>query len=1226
MCSLLPPNLLFPLLRHAVLPNAILRNASVQAHDFSLTSKLSGLAFFDKNGRLSAVDSIKLSESGRPVFDQMDSDLDMKGNKLTNSIVINSVLENIINASIFNLKLTPYSSNIHEEDSVAVFVDGYVRSTGKAASITQTGHLKVASIGNFKMAGDIVGDGHNIFGAVLSGDKSSVANVNSVSTKSLRITSLQAPSQDISKPHRILVANHDGDVTTMSDGDSASGLRLSRLSIASGLTLDGPFTMSEHQELKAGNIIGNKGSFSSIAVKGSLVLAEDALSRANAPTGHGSQRILTVDTASGTVGAIGGVHIDNDGFLRFEHEGIAATSVRAGKLTLSGLDKAPEGVGTQTVLVVDKSGSVRAADGLSVSTIHAEGLAVTGSAHVKNLRVEALSGSGLVFADSSGDLSVVRTTDLDNLNVFAVDVSGSITAKKITLTDGVGSGGLLSVNAAGVVSVNQPVVVETIEVKQAKFSDVVIGSKITLSGLGETGDAAYLLSVDNNGVVTASKDASMNDLRAQNIAVSGVASVKSLAASNLRHSSESNLIVQADRDGHLVATANIISSMISAESITVEKSVKAGGLSITGLTLAGGALTDLLTANSDGVVSTTTGLNVNSLLTHSLTSSEVTITGSLLLSGVASPGYLTVGAAGEVSSSAALVAALATVEKLQVGETMTNSMHILGLSGAGGSLLSVDEVGKVQLSSEVKIAKVSVGTTATKELEVLGRVSLNGLSRSESEVGEILYRTEAGDIAVTDSALLTSVTATTLRVPGRAFFSGSVFIQDMPLGLLSIGNGGQVQSSANIHLPEGGIMRTPSAQIDESLTLNGKLEMIGNRYQVFDPKMEFNEVLAFPLGLNRADGAVEVMTSLVGLRELSAQNVTVKGSLTTDSLRIEGVSELGRPAVLSVGSNGLVLASSTIDVEIIYASTVEVSGSLSAADVVLDSLKVVPPGTLLCSKENGKFGPVDSASVLKTTSIAVEGDLSVSGRLQLTSIKPGVAVVDEGGLIASSGDVALDSLRVGKAATINEMTVLGSITMPGMSAVNKPLQGVMTLDGAALAFTRQLSLDAVTAKDLTVGGRASLDKVTIGTLTKENSGLLVVSSGEVGVTSDIAVQQMTATRLTVVEIRPPDKSGVAVVDARLSGRTILEEGAKITKAASIETNTLSVLSGPTFFRGAIDIEGNLDVRGHVMGSGPYHDSSDHRFKTNVTEVHGALAKVRALKPVSAQPTSFFRYG
>lgn len=48
----------------------------------------------------------------------------------------------------------------------------------------------------------------------------------------------------------------------------------------------------------------------------------------------------------------------------------------------------------------------------------------------------------------------------------------------------------------------------------------------------------------------------------------------------------------------------------------------------------------------------------------------------------------------------------------------------------------------------------------------------------------------------------------------------------------------------------------------------------------------------------------------------------------------------------------------------------------------------------------------------------------------------------------------------------------------------------------------------------------------------------------------------------------------------------------------------------------VTIEGSLMVMGTVVGSGPYMDGSDRRFKKSLTDVHGALTAVEQLTAVS----------
>ena len=66
---------------------------------------------------------------------------------------------------------------------------------------------------------------------------------------------------------------------------------------------------------------------------------------------------------------------------------------------------------------------------------------------------------------------------------------------------------------------------------------------------------------------------------------------------------------------------------------------------------------------------------------------------------------------------------------------------------------------------------------------------------------------------------------------------------------------------------------------------------------------------------------------------------------------------------------------------------------------------------------------------------------------------------------------------------------------------------------------------------------------------------------------------------------------------------------------SISTQTLSV-SGASDFNDDVAVDGTLTVHGNVIGSGPYVDSSDVRFKKNVTPLNSSLEMVMKLNAVS----------
>ena len=105
-----------------------------------------------------------------------------------------------------------------------------------------------------------------------------------------------------------------------------------------------------------------------------------------------------------------------------------------------------------------------------------------------------------------------------------------------------------------------------------------------------------------------------------------------------------------------------------------------------------------------------------------------------------------------------------------------------------------------------------------------------------------------------------------------------------------------------------------------------------------------------------------------------------------------------------------------------------------------------------------------------------------------------------------------------------------------------------------------------------------------------------------------------------------DESGVFAVNAiqPLAGAKLTIKSAALTKPSitggsisdmdKIQTSSLNV-KNEVDIGGNVFVGGSMDVHGSVVGSGPYMDSSDARFKKNVEIIRGALAKVIALDGV-----------
>lgn len=70
----------------------------------------------------------------------------------------------------------------------------------------------------------------------------------------------------------------------------------------------------------------------------------------------------------------------------------------------------------------------------------------------------------------------------------------------------------------------------------------------------------------------------------------------------------------------------------------------------------------------------------------------------------------------------------------------------------------------------------------------------------------------------------------------------------------------------------------------------------------------------------------------------------------------------------------------------------------------------------------------------------------------------------------------------------------------------------------------------------------------------------------------------------------------------------------IHNSISISTESL-VVRKLAEFQSDVVIDGDITVHGTVVGSGPYVDSSDLRFKENITNIHNALDIIQNLQAV-----------
>lgn len=139
----------------------------------------------------------------------------------------------------------------------------------------------------------------------------------------------------------------------------------------------------------------------------------------------------------------------------------------------------------------------------------------------------------------------------------------------------------------------------------------------------------------------------------------------------------------------------------------------------------------------------------------------------------------------------------------------------------------------------------------------------------------------------------------------------------------------------------------------------------------------------------------------------------------------------------------------------------------------------------------------------------------------------------------------------------------------------------------------------LTASELVVENKIKSSELTI-----DGS----ISSSKLDITESINTNSLNSKKLTTddltVNTRLIAKDAVINGDFEVSASTVLKSDAEIEGSLYI--------NGETTLSSDASISGTLTVYGAVMGSGPYIDSSDERYKTNIKPVTGALESIKKI--------------
>ncbi len=286
----------------------------------------------------------------------------------------------------------------------------------------------------------------------------------------------------------------------------------------------------------------------------------------------------------------------------------------------------------------------------------------------------------------------------------------------------------------------------------------------------------------------------------------------------------------------------------------------------------------------------------------------------------------------------------------------------------------------------------------------------------------------------------------------------------------------------------------------------------------------------------------------------------------------------------------------------ISAGDIESSGSVSASKL---------------SGESAKYGKLEvtggsvlqSLSVLDTISaVNVESSGSVSAsKLSGESAKYGKLEVTGGSVLQSLS--VLDSVKAG--AIDSAKVTAEAIVVNGTSELHT-VKVDDVLSTSSLVLTNDAALEEYDNNNfLTIDTKGAVRSITMSTLAANIPITLPkqVEFDQVDIKNELITESI---QLTI----PNQQNNFLYVDK--NNRITPSAALKLSNENVMITTNKFQVNGMTDLIGATYIEGSLNVHGSVVGSGPYMDSSDVRFKTNITNItsQDALIVVDQLRPVS----------
>ena len=771
-------------------------------------------------------------------------------------------------------------------------------------------------------------------------------------------------------------------------------------------------------------------------------------------------------------------------------ETLTAPRVETTSLTVEIMSFKDKDGGGGGVLITDASGQVVSTPTVEVDSLTSETLHVRGAGSIDSLTVTSLSSApgaekthSLLAVDSAGLLSAPTAL---SVQVADITATSSMSTPLLRMPGAAVKGVLTVVDSTGAVEGSSSI--EVAEVTVTKLMTVegeLTAASVKISALAaDDAVGASILSADESGVLRMTSSVSVAE------AIIDRLDTAALTASTLSLPEfASGSLLQVTAAG----------SVQPATSVTVD-SVHTASLQVTGgdVVLSAVKAASLLSTDATGKIMAASAASLSSLAV-----SAEAVVGSLEASSVSipslKPGVMSVGSAGEVTSSSHLETTTVDTATLQVsGLTALGELH---LSDAGVGVLATNSAGVVQASADVSLDSAIVSGTLTAHVLTVDSVVLSG-----GLTDTLLAVDASGVVSAATSKHLTHLASETIT-SDKGSFNALHFTKptpvDGPVGksrLMTVGATGEVSADTTIEM-----LHVSSDTL--------AVEMADVKTLLLSDLKE---------GALLSVGAQGKVTAAEEVVATSVTADTVTGTdVKTDSLTVTSLVSPAKNALVTVAADGSLQSAVDVQLSAISSESLEVKGQSSLESLTVGSVKFKETSETTVATASTVLGlDATSGDVFPTTDLAIHSVHSSSATVTGTVTAGGFKLADStiSGVLSVTGGGALD--------VVAEATMKG-LTTTSLSTASLTLQQVGEGSGGGVLVASKegevLSSHSLSLSELevsgpvTVTGAVSSEQLQASSLASGGDPMLLTadSKGTIQPTTDVKIKTLTTDSILV---------------------------------------------------------------------------------------------------------------